>query len=249
MKVSLYTKTGTKSTKKITLDDSVFSGRVNEKLLSQAVFVYLSNQRQANAHTKTRGDVRGGGKKPWRQKGTGRARHGSTRSPIWTGGGVVFGPTNSRNFKKGFSKKMRIAGIRAAFSKKMNMNEIFAIEKIQPKKTKEIDLIINKLNIKGKVTFIQLKEESLYRTTKNLPNVCVRLLDDISIYDILYSGALYLNEDVIEEISKRWGDSEKRKIIKKSPKREVLKKKASSAKRKSKASSSKIIKKEEKIKK
>ena len=100
MKVDLYDNKGKKSSKQVELEASVFAGKINQDLLRQYVYTYLGNQRQSNAHTKERGDVRGGGKKPWKQKGTGRARHGSSRSPIWKGGSVTFGPSNDRNFKK-----------------------------------------------------------------------------------------------------------------------------------------------------
>ncbi|CAG1771971.1 partial 50S ribosomal protein L4, partial [uncultured bacterium] len=106
-----------KKIEEIEVNDSVFNAPVNDKVLAQYVYVYLSNQRESNAHTKDRSEVRGGGKKPWKQKGTGRARVGSIRSPIWKGGGVTFGPTNQTNWKRKLTKSFKAAAFRNAFSK------------------------------------------------------------------------------------------------------------------------------------
>ncbi len=216
MNVKLYSKKGKTSEKKVKLDESVFGVKVNETLMAMAVDVYLSNQRQANAHTKDRGDVRGGGKKPWRQKGTGRARHGSTRSPIWTGGGVTFGPTNERNYKKTMTKKMRVGAIRSAFTYKVENDELFVMETFTPSKTKEIVDLLKAMKLDNeKVTFVQIKEEGLYKSARNISSVNVTLLGEINTYDILNSGKLVLLEDSLGEISKRWGSEDSKVSTKK----------------------------------
>jgi large subunit ribosomal protein L4 len=204
MKVDKFDKKGKKATSKTDLDKNVFGVDVNESLISQVIYVYQSNRRQANAHTKDRGEVRGGGKKPWRQKGTGRARHGSTRSPIWKGGGVTFGPTNDRNFKKSINKKMNKIAIKSAFSALAKENKIFVIDTIEPKKTKEIIGIIENTKIDGKITFIQKDEKGLYKSTKNLEGVSTKRVGELNVYEIMNSGNMIILEDALVEITNNW---------------------------------------------
>src|SRR3990167_4153940 len=115
----------------VTLSDSVFGKKWNESLVHQVLVSQLANKREPLAHTKGRGEVRGGGRKPWRQKGTGRARHGSTRSPIWAGGGVTFGPTKHKNYSKKINKKMRRGAIFSALSRKFKDGELKFIDALE----------------------------------------------------------------------------------------------------------------------
>ena len=141
MSVASFTKTGSKSTAKVELPENVFSEDIqSHQLLKDTYVAYLSNGRTINAHVKTRGEVRGGGKKPWKQKGTGRARHGSIRSPIWRGGGITFGPTDDRNFTKKINKKAKQKALRQALTLAAEQNAIMVIEDFTVKegKTKEI---------------------------------------------------------------------------------------------------------------
>jgi len=132
----------------VSLPDKVFGLPMNEDLLQQVVISQMSNKRQNIAHTKERGDVRGGGKKPWKQKGTGRARHGSIRSPIWKGGGVTFGPRNDKNFKKKINKKMAHKALLVALSSKVKDKELIIIDGLNFDnwKTKEMAGVINKIS-------------------------------------------------------------------------------------------------------
>jgi large subunit ribosomal protein L4 len=216
MNIVKYDKTGKKMTSTVTVDELVFENKINKALLSQVVYVYLSNQRQSNAHTKTRSEVSGGGRKPWRQKGTGRARHGSTRSPIWAKGGVTFGPRNNKNYKKDLNKKMRLVAFRSAFSAVTKEGNLAVIEDFTPQKTKEIVAVLEKMNPAGKVTFLQAKENGLYKAAKNLLDVDVKSLADLSIYDVLNAGQLVVLENALPEISNKWGKAESKKTTVKS---------------------------------
>jgi len=205
MNLELYNNKGKKAKHKVKLDPEVFDVKVNEALLSQAVYVYLQNQRQATAHTKDRSDVRGGGKKPWRQKGTGRARHGSIRSPIFRGGGVTFGPSNERNYKKKLNKKARILAIRNALTLKNFQKEIIVIDDFKPAKTKELISVLKNLGIDGKIIFVQVEEEGLHRTAKNVQAVDVVRVGEMNAFDILNNKKLVILKSALEKISKNWG--------------------------------------------
>lgn len=154
-KVSTYNITGAQ-TGEIELNDSVFGVEVNEAVMRQAVLRQLANERLGTHSTKTRGLVRGGGRKPWKQKGTGRARCGSTRSPLWVGGGTVFGP-HPRSYEQKMPRKARRLAVKSALSDKVNTNELFVLDELtlaQPK-TKEVCQIINNFNFAGeKVLFV-----------------------------------------------------------------------------------------------
>src|SRR5690606_18727326 len=134
----------------IELRDDIFGVEANEALVHQAVVRYLANQRQGTASTKTRGEVSGGGRKPWRQKGTGRARHGSIRSPIWVGGGTVFGP-KPRDYRQAMPKKARRAALRSALSSKVAAGEFLVLDELQlaQPKTRQVVELLNNLNAKG----------------------------------------------------------------------------------------------------
>lgn len=147
MAYPLYNQSG-EIVKEINLNPSVFAVKINEALVHQAAVAQMANKRQNLAHTKNKGDVRGGGKKPWKQKGTGRARHGSTRSPLWKGGGVTFGPRNDQNFKQKINKKMKKIALFSCLTDKAKENTLLLLEKfdLTEGKTKEFSQII--LNLK-----------------------------------------------------------------------------------------------------
>lgn len=159
MQFPLYNQNG-EEISKINLPDSVFGLKINTDLLHQVVTSLISNQRQVLAHAKGRSEVRGGGKKPWRQKGTGRARHGSIRSPIWKGGGATFGPTKERNFKKKINKKMLRKALLMAISSKAQNRQLLIVDdiKLNQAKTKEMALILKNIS-------------KLFETNKNQPSV------------------------------------------------------------------------------
>lgn len=155
------------------LSSKVFGVKANHALIHQAVVAQMANARQVLAHTKDRGDVRGGGKKPWKQKGTGRARHGSSRSPIWKGGGVTFGPTKDRNFKKDINKKMKQKAIFMALSDKVANVKLIILDKLEANeyKTKAFNRILNNLETK----ILAPEKKSLPKADKPLVDKTVKV--------------------------------------------------------------------------
>jgi large subunit ribosomal protein L4 len=227
MELPIYSSKGTKLNKKVKLDDSVFNVPVNEKLLAQALYVYRSNQRKGTAHTKIRSEVRGGGAKPWAQKGTGRARHGSIRSPIWKGGGITFGPRKDRVYQKKMPKKMKKASIRSAFSSFAKEKRIYIIEKVEFKKehlTKQLLSLVDKMSVKDKVLFIHKGDEkSLYLAGRNVKNIEVFPVNEMNIYILMNADSLVILKDALEKISVNWGKEKAKKepVTKKIEKRVV----------------------------
>jgi large subunit ribosomal protein L4 len=195
MKLDLYQQSGEKKGT-ITVSDKMFGAPINEELMRLALMRQLSNVRQVSAHTKIRSEVRGGGKKPWRQKGTGRARFGSTRNPIWRGGGVVFGPRNERNFEKNMPKKARRAALFSGLSQKANEKQIFALDKFEVKepKTKEFKALVEKFPVKHSLLIVVAeKDVNLEKSANNLPNVKVILVDYLNLHDLLkYEKVMFI---------------------------------------------------------
>lgn len=195
MKLDLYQQSGEK---KGTVDanDKIFAAPVNEELMRLALVRQLSNARQANAHVKSRSDVSGGGKKPWRQKGTGRARFGSSRNPIWKGGGVAFGPSNEMNFRKRMPKKARRAALFSALSQKVAGKSLFALDQFDVKapKTKDFKKMLDKLPVeRSLLVVLSEKDENLEKSASNLPNVKAILVDYLNLHDLLkYEKVMFL---------------------------------------------------------
>ena len=213
MQLPLYDAKGTKLNKKVTLDSEVFGSKINMILVRQSLHVYSMNQRQATAHTKIRSEVHGGGAKPWAQKGTGRARHGSIRSPIWKGGGVVFGPRSSRNYKRKLTKKMRKAAMRSVLSYVAEEKRLIILEKIDIKDkhlTRQVLDIIEKLPVDGKILFIQGGEhKNLYFGCRNLEKINVINVFETNVYDILNHDYIVVFQNVLDTMSTFWGKKEK----------------------------------------
>jgi large subunit ribosomal protein L4 len=162
MSAAIYSAEG-KETGKITLPENVFNAKWNPDLIHQVTFAETSNKRVPVAHVKERGEVRGGGKKPWRQKGTGRARHGSTRSPIWAGGGVTFGPRNERNYKKKINKKMRKNALYVVLSQKLRDGELLFVDDLhfdKPSAKSAMKVLQNLSTIKGFETILSKRKNS-----------------------------------------------------------------------------------------
>ena len=206
---------------KINLSDAIFAVPMNKDLLHQVVNSQMANRRQNIAHTKQRGEVRGGGKKPWRQKGTGRARHGSIRSPIWKGGGVTFGPRKEKNFKKEINKKMAHKALLVALSSKLKDKEILIVDEIKLDnwKTKEMAKILNKISSlfpaqHGSLLFVTGHKlgDTIERVTKNLPKTDVMEARNLNALDVLARKNLIVIEDAIEVVSNTFkGSSQKLK--------------------------------------
>ena len=191
----------------IELKDEVFGVQVNEPLLHQAVQVYLANQRQGTQSAKTRAEVRGGGRKPWRQKGTGRARHGSIRSPQWTGGGVVFAP-KPRDYSQKLPKKMRRQAMLSALSLKAKGNEIIVLDelKIEKPKTKFIDDMLKNLNVEKKALIVlKDSDQALEKSVRNLPGAKMTLAGTLNVYDILKYDTFVITKQAVEAVEEVYG--------------------------------------------
>ena len=194
-----------KSAGEFALDKTVFSGHVNKSVLYQAVLMYNANRRQGNASTKTRGDVSGGGKKPWRQKGTGRARAGSSRSPLWRGGGAIFGP-HPRDYRYAIPKKVKKLAFLSSMNLKLNEDKVKGLEsfKLDDPKTKHVRSIIDALKLGGKILFVVDKtDEFLNRASRNLPEVTVRNLGDVNTMDVLKSDIMVIAKPALEKLHER----------------------------------------------
>lgn len=180
-------------------------GRVNKKILYGAVNAYRANQRQGNASTKTKAEVRGGGKKPWRQKGTGRARVGSIRSPLWRGGGVIFGP-KPRDYRVGLPEKVRRAALKEAFKDKILSEKIYLLSEFQisEAKTKIISHFLQKSLLSGKILISLPKEAELFRRAgRNVPGVMFSDWKSLNFYNILNSDCLLISRDIWKEVKER----------------------------------------------
>jgi|SRR3989338_1209208 len=191
---------------KVELPDNVFGLPMNGDLLHQVVVSQMSNKRQNVAHTKERGEVRGGGKKPWRQKGTGRARHGSIRSPIWKGGGVTFGPRSERNFKKKINKKMARKALLVALSSKARDKELIVLDGLNFDnwKTKEMAGVLLKISSlfpskQGSLLLVTDKEmvDTVVRVTRNLPKVDVVEAKDLNALDVIARKNLLILKEAV----------------------------------------------------
>ncbi len=215
MKVLLYTAEG-KEKGNTEFPATLFDVPMNADLLHQAVRVLRLRQRKVVASTKTRGEVSGGGKKPWRQKGTGRARHGSIRSPQWKGGGVVFGPTKERVYSATMPVKMRKAAMRIALSAKARDGQVMALEGIKNEsgKTKEVAAIFNtmmKLHTEGAkrantntVMVVASPDEKLVRASRNIPSLRVVDATRVNLGDIMSAKYFVIVKDAVPTLQKRF---------------------------------------------
>lgn len=200
-KVSTYNITGAQ-TGEIELNDSVFGVEVNEAVMRQAVLRQLANQRLGTHSTKTRGLVRGGGRKPWKQKGTGRARVGSSRSPLWVGGGTIWGP-HPRSYAQKMPRKARRLAVKSALSDKVNTNELFVLDEINlaAPKTKEVVALINNFKFAGeKVLFITDNDEVVERCARNIKGVKAISITGVNIFDLLHYTKLFVTKSAVAKI-------------------------------------------------
>jgi large subunit ribosomal protein L4 len=199
--VSVYDMTG-KETGKIQLNDQVFGIEPNKTVLHSAVVNYLANQRQGTQSALTRAEVSGGGRKPWRQKGTGRARHGSIRSPQWTHGGIAHGP-KPRSFRYALPKKVRRLAMKSAFSLKVASGDLIVLEKLEFEqiKTKEMIKVLNALGADGKaLVVISQKDDKVIKSARNIPGVQTSLVNTLNVYDILNADKFIVVRDAVEKI-------------------------------------------------
>lgn len=213
MAVATYTKSGNKATVAAKLDKQVFGVSVkNHELLKQAYMSYLDNGRANNARTKTRGEISGGGRKPWRQKGTGNARFGSSRNPIWRGGGVVFGPRGVENYSRKLNTSAKRAAIRQALSLTASENRISVIEAFDAKdgKVKPVVALLAKLDAKGSTLLVTAKKDRLAeRAARNIPNLLLVQADYLNVYDVMNADRVIISKDALELIHQRLSASAK----------------------------------------
>ncbi len=201
MATSTYTKSGAKATTAAKLDKQVFGVMPeNHDLLKLAYVAYLANGRENLAVTKTRGLVSGGGRKPWKQKGTGRARFGSPRNPIWRGGGIVFGPTGEENYTKKIHTAAKRQAIRQALSLAASEDRLKIVEAFESKdgKVAAAVALLNKIDAKGSVLLaLEHKDENVMRATNNLPKVKLVQATYLNVYDILNADTIVMSEKAL----------------------------------------------------
>ncbi|MDP1689062.1 MAG: 50S ribosomal protein L4 [bacterium] len=207
MKVPLYN-TKAENIGETELPDAIFNRPWNPDLVHQAVVMYAANLRQIVAHTKTRGEVRGGGKKPWRQKGTGQARHGSRRSPIWIGGGVTFGPRNDKVYAKKMNKKMRRAALASAISEYVRRGHLKVVEDLtvsEPKTREAQKMIANFFSLSKKPSLLMISsagENYLPRASRNIPKTDVITGASLNTLDLTQHMEVLIDKRAILEIGK-----------------------------------------------
>ena len=198
--VSVYNKEG-KEVEKIDLNDSVFAAPVNEHLVHMAVVLQLANKRQGTQKAKTRSEVRGGGRKPWRQKGTGHARQGSTRSPQWTGGGVVFAP-KPRDYSMKMNKREKQIAIKSALTSKVQDSKLIVVDefKLDEIKTSKFAQILDNLKAPKALVVTKDKDEKVVLSARNIPTVKTTMTNSINVYDILKYDSLVITKDAVAAI-------------------------------------------------
>lgn len=198
--VAVYNIEG-KEVDKLELNDSVFGVEINEHLVHQAVVAQLANKRQGTQSAKTRAEVRGGGRKPWRQKGTGHARQGSTRSPQWTGGGVVFAP-KPRDYSKKLNKKEKANAIKSVLTSKVNEEKFIVLDefKLDEIKTKKFVEVMNNLEVAKALVVTKDNDKNLVLSAKNVPDVKTALTNTINVYDILKYDTVVITKDAVAAI-------------------------------------------------
>lgn len=203
MKISLYNQKG-EDIDKVELPDEIFGLKANLDLLHQVVVSQMSNRRQGSAHTKDRSDVSGGGKKPWRQKGTGRARHGSIRSPLWRGGGVTFGPKSDKNYKKTIPVMMRRKALFMALSSKAKDSEIIIVDNLGAidHKTKTIKSTLNNLPFADKTGLLILPvvDNNIILGARNIPKTETMQAKNLTALDILSFKRLIMTPETVAKI-------------------------------------------------
>ena len=183
------------------LNDAVFGVEVNEHLVHLAVVAQLANKRQGTQKAKTRSEVSGGGRKPWRQKGTGHARQGSTRAPQWTGGGVVFAPT-PRDYSIRLNKKEKRAALKSALTSRVNDNKFVVVDelKFDEIKTKNFKNVMNNLNVSKALVVLAENDQNVVLSARNIPEVRTSLVNTLSVYDILKYNTVVATKAAVASI-------------------------------------------------
>lgn len=201
MKLKIYTSKGEVSGD-IAVKDEVFKVDMKETLVSQAVKAHLANKRVAIAHTKDRGEVSGGGKKPWKQKGTGRARAGSSRSPIWRGGGVTFGPRKNQNFSEKLTASMKKSVRRVALSQKAKDSNIYTVKGLESIARGDFVTLADKLKLGDKKILLinNSNSDKIYKATRNMANVSNIGANSINAYDIFNNDVIVWSPELVKKV-------------------------------------------------
>ena len=199
-KVAVYNMEG-KEVDKIELNDSIFGVEVNEHLVHMAVLQQLANNRQGTQKAKTRSEVRGGGRKPWRQKGTGHARQGSTRSPQWTGGGVVFAPT-PRDYSFKLNKKEKRAALKSALTSRVVENKLVVIDelKLDEIKTKKFAEVLNNLKVEKALVVLNDMDKNVIASAANIPTVKTAQTNELNVFDVLKYDTVVVTKAAVATI-------------------------------------------------
>ena len=200
-KVNVYNMSG-EQVEELDLREDIFGIEINQHAVYQAVKNQLANKRQGTQSTKTRAEVRGGGKKPWRQKGTGRARHGSSRSPIWTGGGITFAP-KPRDYSYKIPKKVKRLALKSVLTSKVQNNEMIIIDeiKIDTPRTKDMLELLSKLNADKKALIVlDTNDKNVIKSANNIPNVATALVNTINVYDILKYNSFIITKEAVKKV-------------------------------------------------
>ncbi|MFW5980748.1 MAG: 50S ribosomal protein L4 [Halanaerobiaceae bacterium] len=187
----------------VNLSETVFEEEINEPLVHKVINSQLAAKRRGTASTKTRSEVRGGGRKPWRQKGTGRARHGSIRSPLWVGGGITFGP-KPRSYEKKVTKKEKRNAMRAILTDKVNTDSLIVLDELELPEigTKQVVELLDKLELDENKVLILLpeKDEKVYLSARNIPEVNTLVLDALNAYDLLNNDIIVMSEKALRAV-------------------------------------------------
>jgi len=186
----------------VSLKDNIFNTKVNKYLVHQTVKRYLANKRRGTASTKNRSEVRGGGAKPWKQKGTGRARAGTNSSPIWVGGGIVFGPT-PREYSFSLPKKMKVAAVKSVLSDKLNNKEIIIIDELSLEKNKTgkmVEILKNLQAFKKPLIIIEKEDNGIVQAARNIKGAQVLPVSKINAYDLLNHEKIIITKKALERI-------------------------------------------------
>lgn len=189
--------------KDIKLDDNVWGITPNDQVIYESINLFMANRRQGTHSTKNRSEVSGGGRKPWRQKGTGNARQGSIRAPHWVGGGVIFGPSSNRNYTKKMNKKERRLALKSALTYKATDKAIIVVDKFdaETNKTKDMIKVLEGLKATGKTLIVTTElTENLILATRNLSNIKVVLANELNTYDVLYVEKIIITEDAVKYV-------------------------------------------------
>ncbi len=199
-KVSVYNMEG-KAVGEIELSDAIFGAKVNEHLVHMAVLQHLANRRQGTQKAKTRGEVSGGGRKPWRQKGTGHARQGSTRAPQWKGGGVVFAPV-PRDYSFKLNKKEKRAALKSAFTSRVQADKLIVLDelKFDTIKTKNFIKVMENLKVRKGLVIVNENDEKVMMSARNIPDIMMALPNTINVYNIMKGGTVVITKDAVKTI-------------------------------------------------